>query len=116
MNLRSATYIAAREVRVGLLDNEDGVEAEYWCDNWYEQWFWAWFWFDDDEFDPILGAHDEAADDSMEVDEVWERRGSIIRFIGFVEEITDGRAYVYIWFITIIIHIIQYLESTSNCS
>jgi hypothetical protein len=29
MNLRSATYIAAREVRVGLLDNEDGVEAEY---------------------------------------------------------------------------------------
>ena len=40
----------------------------------------------------------------------------MIGFIGFVEEKIAGRAYVYIWVVTLIVHIIQYLEGTSNCN
>ena len=69
MNLRSATYVTAKEVRNGILDNKDGFEDENdittdtsndskpdFDDS------------DNDEFDPILGADYEAADNNMDVD------------------------------------------------
>jgi hypothetical protein len=69
MNLRSATYVTAKEVRNGILDNEDGFEDEYNVttdtSNDSEPNF------DDsegDEFDPILGADYDAVDDNMDVD------------------------------------------------
>lgn len=69
MNLRSATYVTAKEVKNGILDNEDGFEDENDVttdtsnDSEPD--------FDDsesDEFDPILGADYDAVDDNMDVD------------------------------------------------
>ena len=69
MNLRSATYVTAREVRNGILDNKEGLkddndvttdtknESEPDFDD-----------SDDDTFDPILGADYDAADNNIDVD------------------------------------------------
>ena len=69
MNIRSATYVTAKEVRNGILDNKDRFEDENdittdtsndskpdFDDS------------DNDEFDPILGADYKAADNNMDVD------------------------------------------------
>jgi hypothetical protein len=68
MNLRSVTYVTAREVRNGILDNKDrfedkddvitniSVNSEPDFDS-----------SDDDEFDPILGADYDAANDFIDV-------------------------------------------------
>jgi hypothetical protein len=69
MNLRSATYVTAREVRNGILENEDGLEdendvttdTEYDSEPDFDD-------SDNDVFDPILGADYEAADDNMDLD------------------------------------------------
>ena len=69
MNLHSATYITAREVRTGLLDNEDGFEDENDVTTDTSNDFEPDFDHSDaDEFDPILGADDDVVDDNMEVD------------------------------------------------
>ena len=69
MNLRSATYVTAREVRNGILDNEDGFENEdditTDTSNDSEPDFDS---SDDDEFDLILGADFNVADDFMDRD------------------------------------------------
>ena len=69
MNLRSATYVTAKEVRNGVFNNEDGFkdEDEVTTDttNDSEPEF---DFSDDDEFDPILGADYDAADDFMDTD------------------------------------------------
>ena len=69
MNLRSATYVTAREVRNSILENEDGLEDENNVttdtDNDSEPDFDD---SDNDVFDPILGADYDAADDNMDVD------------------------------------------------
>jgi hypothetical protein len=70
MNLRSATYVTAKEVKNGILDiNEDGFEDENEVttdtDTDSEPDFDK---SDDDEFDPIMGADYDAADDNMAVD------------------------------------------------
>jgi hypothetical protein len=69
MNLRSATYVTAKEVRNGILNNKDGFEDEYDVttdtSNDFEPNF------DDsegDEFDLILGADYDAVDDNIDVD------------------------------------------------
>jgi hypothetical protein len=68
MNLRSATYVTAREVKEGALDNEEGLEDEHDVttdsSNNSEPDFDA---SDNDAFDPILGGDYEAADDFMDV-------------------------------------------------
>jgi hypothetical protein len=69
MNLRSATYVTAREVRNGILDNKDRFENE---DNIttntsndskpdFDS-------SDDDEFDLILGADFDVTDDFIDRD------------------------------------------------
>ena len=69
MNLRSVTYVTAREVRNSILENEDGLEDENNVttdtDNDSEPDFDD---SDNDVFDPILGADYDAADDNMDVD------------------------------------------------
>jgi hypothetical protein len=69
MNLRSATYVTAKEVINGALDDETGFKNENDVttntDNESEVDFDS---SDDDEFDPILGGDYDAADDNMEVD------------------------------------------------
>jgi hypothetical protein len=69
MNLRSATYVIAREVRNGILDieagfkDEDNVTTDTSNDSEPD--------FDDsmdDVFDPILGADYDTADDFMDRD------------------------------------------------
>ena len=69
MNLRSATYVTAKEVRNGALDDETGFKDENDVTtntaNESEPDFDS---SDDDEFDPILGGDYDAADDNMEVD------------------------------------------------
>ena len=69
MNLRSAVYVTAKEVKNGILDNKDGFEDENDVttdisnDSEPD--------FDDsegDEFDPILRADYDAVDDNMDVD------------------------------------------------
>jgi hypothetical protein len=68
MNLRSATYITAKEVRNGALDDETGFEDENDVttdtDNESEPDFDS---LDDDAFDLILGGDYDAVDDNMEV-------------------------------------------------
>jgi hypothetical protein len=69
MNLRSATYVTAKEVRNGILDNKDGFKDEYnvttdTSNNSEPN-------FDDsegDKFDPILSANYDAVDNNMDVD------------------------------------------------
>jgi hypothetical protein len=70
MNLRSATYVTAKEVANGALDDdkygyelEDDVTTDTSYDS--EPDFDS---SDNDEFDPILGGDYNAADDNMEVD------------------------------------------------
>lgn len=68
MNLRSATYVTAREVRAGILDeegyeNEDDVTTDASLDS--EPEFDS---SDDDEFDPILSGDYDVADDFMDID------------------------------------------------
>jgi hypothetical protein len=69
MNLRSATYVTAREVRYGILDSEEGLEDENDVitntENESEPDFDD---SDNDAFDPILGADYDIADDNMDVD------------------------------------------------
>lgn len=70
MNLRSATYVTAKEVRNGALDNdefgyEDENEVTTDTDNDSELDFDS---SDDDEFDPILGADFRPDDEFMDVD------------------------------------------------
>ena len=69
MNLRSANYVTAKEVKNGALDDETGFEDENDVttdtDDDSEPDFDS---SDDDEFDPILGGDYEAGDDNMEVD------------------------------------------------
>jgi hypothetical protein len=69
MNLRSATYYTAREVKNGLFDTEDSFEDENDVttdtSNDSEPDFDS---SDDDAFDPILGADFDPADDFMDVD------------------------------------------------
>ena len=69
MNLRSATYVTAREVRNGILDNEDRFKNEdditTDTSNDSEPDFDS---SDDDEFDLILGADFNVADDFMDRD------------------------------------------------
>ena len=70
MNLRSATYVTAKEVRNGALDDdkysyEDEGDVTIDTDNDSEPDFDS---SDDDEFDPILGRDYTAADDNMKVD------------------------------------------------
>jgi hypothetical protein len=69
MNLRSATYVTAREVRNGALDDETGFEDEndvttdtdYDSEPQFDS-------SDDDAFDPILGGDYDARDDFMDVE------------------------------------------------
>ena len=69
MNLRSAIYVTAREVRNGILDNEEGLEDENDVttdtDNNSEPDFDD---SNDDVFDSILGADYDIADDYMDID------------------------------------------------
>jgi hypothetical protein len=70
MNLRSAIYVTAKEVKNGILDTiEDGLEDENAVttdtDNDSEPDFDE---SDDNEFDPIIGADYDAADDNIDVD------------------------------------------------
>lgn len=70
MNLRSATYVTAKEVTNGALDDDEyGCEDENDIttdtDNDSEPDFDS---SDDDEFDPILGGDYEAVDDFMDMD------------------------------------------------
>jgi hypothetical protein len=69
MNLRSATYITAKEVRNRALDDEtsfkDKNDITTDTDNESEPDFDS---SDNDEFDPILGGDYNATDDNMEVD------------------------------------------------
>ena len=69
MNLRSATYVTAREVRNGILDNEDRFKNEdditTDTSNDSEPDFDS---SDDDEFDLILGADFDVTDDFMDRD------------------------------------------------
>ena len=69
MNLRSAVYVTAKEVKNGALDDKTGFEDENDVttdtDNKSEADFDS---SDDDDFDPILGADYTAADDNMERD------------------------------------------------
>ena len=68
MNLRSATYVTAKEVRNGALEDKEGFEdpnittdTDYDSEPDFDS-------SDDDEFDPILSGDYEAADNNMEVD------------------------------------------------
>jgi hypothetical protein len=68
MNLRSATYVTAREVRAGILDEEghedkDDVTTDTSLDS--EPEFDS---SDDDEFDPILSGDYDLADDFIDID------------------------------------------------
>ena len=70
MNLRSATYVTAKEVRNGALDDdkyscEDEGDVTTDTDNDSEPDFDS---SDDDEFDPILGGDYTAADNNIKVD------------------------------------------------
>ena len=69
MNLRSAVYVTAKEVKNRALDDETGFEDENDVttdtDNKSEADFDS---SDDDDFDPILGADYTAADNNMERD------------------------------------------------
>jgi hypothetical protein len=68
MNLRSATYYTANEVRNGIDYDSEGIEDENnvttdtgdESDSRFGS-------SDDDEFDPILGTGYDAADDNMDV-------------------------------------------------
>ena len=71
MNLQSATYVIAKEVRNSILNNEDGfkdendITTDISNDSEPD--------FDDsegDEFDPILGADYNTVDDNIDVDQV----------------------------------------------
>ena len=68
MNLCSATYYTAREVRNSLLDNEDGLEGENDITTESSNDSEPDFDSSDDEFDPILGGDHGAADDNIDVD------------------------------------------------
>jgi hypothetical protein len=68
MNLRSATYVTAKEVRNSILDNENRFEDEYDVTtdtsndsepNFDDS--------EDNEFDPILGADYDAIDNNINV-------------------------------------------------
>ena len=68
MNLRSAAYVTAKEVRNGALDDEGfkdpndvTTDTDYDSEPDFDS-------SDDDEFDPILGGDYEAADNNLEVD------------------------------------------------
>ena len=69
MNLRSATYITAKEVRAGLLGNEDGFEDENDVttdtSNDSEPDFDH---SDNDEFDSILSTNYNTTDNNIEED------------------------------------------------
>ena len=70
INLRSVTYYTAQEVREGIIDredrreDEDNVTTNTNTDSEPE------FDTSDDEFDPVKGGDYNAADDSMDVDQV----------------------------------------------
>jgi hypothetical protein len=69
MNLRSANYVTAKEVKNGALNDKTGFEDENDVttntDDDLEPDFDS---SDDDEFDPILGGDYKAGDNNMEVD------------------------------------------------
>ena len=69
MNLRSATYVTAREVRNGILDNKEGLEDDNDVttdtENESEPDFDD---SDDDAFDPILGADYDTIDNNINID------------------------------------------------
>ena len=71
MNLRSATYHTAAEVKASILDSKDRIEDENDVttntDNDSEPEFDT---SDDDEFDPIQGGDYDAIDDNIDIDEV----------------------------------------------
>jgi hypothetical protein len=69
MNLRSATYVTAKEVKNGVLDNEDGFENEddVTTDTSLDSEP-DFDYSDDDAFDPILGADFDPTDDFMDID------------------------------------------------
>ena len=69
MNLRSATYVTAKEVRNGALDDETSFEDENDVTTDSDSQSKADFdSSDNDEFDPILGGDYDTRDDFMDVE------------------------------------------------